>query len=524
VSEKQDLPRPPPRTWRPMAAWAAGILLALGLVWFAAAVVVPAHRTRRLVELYSTAGLPPQATVADDVIRELGGPEKAVSRLQQYVRMPASIAQRKYDGLMLIAYCARRPCVATRRYDAPPGMLAPSGFVVVAGERRPGARLAINALQGFLCTGSAEVRQHSATALSWLGLEDLLEDSDPSVRTAAAEALKQIRAATTNQKPPKQGSAGPQESVPPQGGVALAPAARAGCDLRLTITADKLEAKAGEEVKIDLILENVSKGPVGILKLDPMAIGWALIVPDEESVLLAPTASPGMAEKMASAEIAAGGNLSWCGSTIAGNPPLVCVGSAFNHVNVYLAKPGTYKLAATYSVMDHLNPPKGSWTGTLQSNVLEIKLSGEFKRPADARVWNEDCFPPIGISTSQSRDKTAQALLDKATKAMDAKLWIIGKSYLTVLIAKYPDSKPAAQAKKMLETCEQQDDQRELIAAEEERILKAVRQSELNRQWDEVIRKIKGDPSYIRFGKQMTDVPKHLEEAERQKVRDAGGE
>ena len=30
----------PPRTWRPMAAWTGALLLALGLVWFVAAVVV----------------------------------------------------------------------------------------------------------------------------------------------------------------------------------------------------------------------------------------------------------------------------------------------------------------------------------------------------------------------------------------------------------------------------------------------------------------------------------------------------
>jgi len=193
MPDTTDQPAPPPRTWRPMALWSAAIVAALGLAWFVAAVVVPACRTRRLVELYSTAGIGDKVAVAEDVIRELGGPENAVSRLAQYVRLPARLAPRKYDGLMLIAYCARAPRLASRRYDAPPGAPAPSVLLLVAGERRPAAHVAIKALEDLLGTGSAEVRQHSATALGWLGLEDLLEDADPSVRAAAAEALEAIR-------------------------------------------------------------------------------------------------------------------------------------------------------------------------------------------------------------------------------------------------------------------------------------------------------------------------------------------
>ena len=111
-------------------------------------------------------------------------------------------------------------------------------------------------------------------------------------------------------------------------------------------------------------------------------------------------------------------------------------------------------------------------------------------------------------------EQAAQDLLNKAIKAMDQKFWTIAKSYLATIIQKYPKTKAADQARKLLVVCDDAIKQIEVIAGEEERILKAIRNEELNKRWAEVVRKIKSDPAFMKYGKEMKDVTKHLEEAE----------
>ena len=80
--EPADQPAKPLRPWRPMAAWTAGIVLALGLAWVVAAVVVPVWQVRAAVR--RTYGVPawngyPQAAMEKEV-RSLGSPERAAER------------------------------------------------------------------------------------------------------------------------------------------------------------------------------------------------------------------------------------------------------------------------------------------------------------------------------------------------------------------------------------------------------------------------------------------------------------
>ena len=134
----------PLRTWRPMAAWTAAILLALGLIWFVAAAVVPVWQVRsRLNGLghfewkseqiedaaYNHQGL--------SLVAEVGGQRRCAWALRVYVSlMPENLAPRKYEAVRCAAFC---------------------------GE--PGRAL----------------------------LESLQGSADPDVRQAAAEALKKIR-------------------------------------------------------------------------------------------------------------------------------------------------------------------------------------------------------------------------------------------------------------------------------------------------------------------------------------------
>ncbi len=98
---------PPLRTWRPMAAWTAGILLALGLAWFVGAVVVPVWRTREIVlgceERYGDAW----DKTCPDAVALLGGSERAARHLAIYVRIPDRLAPGKYEAFGILASCGR---------------------------------------------------------------------------------------------------------------------------------------------------------------------------------------------------------------------------------------------------------------------------------------------------------------------------------------------------------------------------------------------------------------------------------
>jgi len=185
--------------------------------------------------------------------------------------------------------------------------------------------------------------------------------------------------------------------LPPEGAVTEKPAGGEAVDgLKFTISADKLEAKAGDAVNIDVRFENVSKENFRILRYWGQ-VSWELVAPDGESLLSAPTAMPGLAGPTLQnyPEIKAGGNLSWQEKAISGNPPQVYVGPGINPRNVYLVKPGTYKLTAVYALKEGQGQGVAAgkvWAGTARSNTLELKLGGEFKAPANPGQW-----PPKGI-------------------------------------------------------------------------------------------------------------------------------
>jgi pSer/pThr/pTyr-binding forkhead associated (FHA) protein/TolA-binding protein len=122
------------------------------------------------------------------------------------------------------------------------------------------------------------------------------------------------------------------------------------------------------------------------------------------------------------------------------------------------------------------------------------------------------------IIIDTGKDKEAKVLLDKAIKAMEAKLWTIAKSYLATVISKYPDSKYVPEAKKLMTACDEAIKQEQIIDDEEQNILKAIRNDELNSRWDDVIRKIETDRSYIKYGKEMKRATQHLDDAKAKKA------
>jgi len=166
-------PAPKPlRTWRPMALWSAAILLALGLIWFAAAVVVPFCQVRSIVrEFREWPGrrVEPDLIYPTDGVPRLGGAHVAARKLDLYLRLPRGLAEHKERAVHLLAYCG-----------------AP----------------AVPALIRALSDTDPAVRRAAAAALWWRfpstedaipALELALRDSDAVVREYAEQALKRIR-------------------------------------------------------------------------------------------------------------------------------------------------------------------------------------------------------------------------------------------------------------------------------------------------------------------------------------------
>ena len=166
----------PPRTWRPMAAWTAGILLVLGLCWLSAQALRVRRTSQVVAEVYSatfTGTRRFQELAVDAAIKtsvqKMGGPESAVREISLYLRLPAKFAGRKETAVLLLRGCG------------------------------PAAE---GQLKQILASPEAGLRQEAVHSLSMLDIDSdrklsaltgLLEDRDSEVRAAAAEALKKIR-------------------------------------------------------------------------------------------------------------------------------------------------------------------------------------------------------------------------------------------------------------------------------------------------------------------------------------------
>jgi len=99
----------PLRTWRPMALWTAGLLLVLGFIWFATAVMAPVWQVRAVLQHYpgeTGSELCPidHAQVVSDLER-LGGARTAVGKIRLYLQMPRAIADKKQVAVLMLPSC-----------------------------------------------------------------------------------------------------------------------------------------------------------------------------------------------------------------------------------------------------------------------------------------------------------------------------------------------------------------------------------------------------------------------------------
>jgi len=164
-------PASQPRTWRPMAFWSAGILLALGLAWFVAAVVVPHYPTWRIVR----EGASTWNWDYSGAVTRLGGSERAKAELRFYLKMPPFIAPHRAVALQLLYMT---------------GWRSTSDFASALQETDDATREWAARILGYIGPDATAARP---------ALEHALNDPAQRVRAAAAEALKKIG----SQEPPK---------------------------------------------------------------------------------------------------------------------------------------------------------------------------------------------------------------------------------------------------------------------------------------------------------------------------------
>lgn len=188
-----DYPSKPLRTWQPMFLWTAGILLALGLLWFFGALVAPLLQIRAAVyePLVVIVGDRPVVCQPKGTIARLGGPEAAARKLRTYLRMPEKLAPNKHVALVVLGHCGAVGAPTLEEFMAKsedPGFIAGS----LAESEDPRAFEALVALA---------TRYGNTCAVAWLGesrdpgafdfLISLLGDERAPVRAAAAFAVGQ---------------------------------------------------------------------------------------------------------------------------------------------------------------------------------------------------------------------------------------------------------------------------------------------------------------------------------------------
>mgnify|MGYP001152958604 CR=1 FL=1 len=160
---------------------------------------------------------------------------------------------------------------------------------------------------------------------------------------------------------------------------------------------------------------------------------------------------------------------------------------------------------------------------TPEAHGLAFK-QGEDLLKALAREWAgtdlEDHFKKCQIRLKDTlevrrraeAEKEAREWLKKGNSAMEAKQWMLAEVYLKKVIDDYAGTEAAASARKLLNICESKRRREEEILKAGERILRKVRNYELNGQYKQAIEIIEKDPDYRKYGAEMKDVRAKLEE------------
>ena len=208
MQEPPSPPPKPPRTWRPMAAWTAGILAGLSLVAFVAAILIPLRHTHRVLhDLDAGTDVPcdaPGGVTAS--ISLLGGEARATRALNHYLVLPEWLSpysgnKQQFNAYILLIHCgpSATPIInrALRSTDD-----AVRCDVIESFSWYPSAAgNSIPLLTAMLNDGCPGVRARAAEAIGRTGPEGAsavgalvrsLTDPDEWVRRESASALGNI--------------------------------------------------------------------------------------------------------------------------------------------------------------------------------------------------------------------------------------------------------------------------------------------------------------------------------------------
>jgi HEAT repeat protein len=184
-----------------MAAGTAGILLAMGLVWFASAMAVSAWRLRGDIALChdTMTGYPhiwPEKLARESVER-LGSPRRAVLCLRLYCLLPESMAPHREDAMTLLQYCGRPAVPVLLRYLGDQnGQVRGHAAESLGALRAPET---IDRIAPMLKDPDRFVRESAAIALGEIGeaaaipfLAEAMDDNEERVRGYVVRALGDI--------------------------------------------------------------------------------------------------------------------------------------------------------------------------------------------------------------------------------------------------------------------------------------------------------------------------------------------
>jgi pSer/pThr/pTyr-binding forkhead associated (FHA) protein len=145
-----------------------------------------------------------------------------------------------------------------------------------------------------------------------------------------------------------------------------------------------------------------------------------------------------------------------------------------------------------------LNRMKSKWTGTPLAGHIDkclVKLEegktrlAKTAREEEARKWLKRAGPPR---------KSGQLMLERV--------------YLRKVINDYGDTDAAKDAKKLLDFCESKLKRQTMILKEEQRILRKIKNYELNKQYQQAVRIIETDDSFRKYGAEMKELKEKLED------------
>lgn len=112
-----------------------------------------------------------------------------------------------------------------------------------------------------------------------------------------------------------------------------------------------------------------------------------------------------------------------------------------------------------------------------------------------------------------TREKAAKAALDRAQPFVAAKQPSAAKAFLKRVVDDFPGTEAAKIAEKQIEECDKMIAQQTYVDEQEQRLLKTIRNFELNNQWDRVVSTIENDAAYKKYSAEMKEITQHLEDA-----------